>query len=78
MRRFAALFSIFLLSACSSPPPPSGCSTDEIYKEQRAKRQSYTESTTITACSHLARAPRSPPTSPTSSRTLGVTLPDSL
>jgi hypothetical protein len=51
VRRCAALSAILLLSACTSPPPPSGSSTDEIYKDQRAKRQSYTESSTITACS---------------------------
>jgi hypothetical protein len=32
-------------------PTPSGSPNDEFYKEQRAKRQDYSESSSISACS---------------------------
>ncbi len=39
-------------SSCHrSLPPPSGSPNDELYEEQRKKRQDYSESTSISACS---------------------------
>ncbi len=43
--------ALVIASVSGCAPPPSGSATDDIYKDQRQKRQDYTESTTITACS---------------------------
>jgi hypothetical protein len=37
--------------AIHSAPPPSGSPNDELFKEQRANRQGYSESASINACS---------------------------
>jgi hypothetical protein len=59
--RWLAVGILLLCYGCSSDPgrpksagfgmqPPSGSPNDELYREQRKKRQGYTESATITAC----------------------------
>src|SRR5215471_6963135 len=48
------LFALALAAGCSDLrplPPSSGSSNDALYKEQRAKRQNYSERGTINACS---------------------------